>query len=385
MRIAHVNLQGDGVAEFRHWAPARALIEAGHTVTYFQRDKRPDDLWKWAVQHAKKHDIIHVGYATHPGFVATLVAVRNFAKIPVVSDVDDDFLHVPDYNYAFMEYHEGTDSRRVIRMQCRVSDALAVTTNTLADVLRNDCKQVAVLPNCNDPSQWNHPRDPKRGNDMSVRMLYAGSMGHLGDLNVAQEAICAAMEKYDGTNGKPMLRLFFIGIVPDWAVKFMPSICDPHANRVFACQGAGIDTYRAMLKWLAPDIFIAPLVDNAFNRSKSDIKSYDAAMCGATLLCSDIPTYTDVPNDCCVKAGTTYQWSESIDALVEDAAMRKRLSKRLETWVLDTRDIRQHIAKWEALYAEVCARGPITDLSQIVRPPDAGQSVDSVKAGTPGS
>jgi hypothetical protein len=178
------------------------------------------------------------------------------------------------------------------------------------------------------------------------------------------------MQFYDGTDGKPMLRLIFMGCIPDWAGRWMLSSSDPAANRAFGILGCfNVATYRATLRWLAPDIFFSPVQANEFNKSKSHIKAFDAAEAGAAFLCTDWPTYGDVPTSAAIKvSNTTTQWREAIGALVEDAALRTRLNTRLKEWVADTQLIDTHIHRWVDFYTAVREGGIVQSIEDVVRP-----------------
>lgn len=373
LRVLLLNIQGSGVGEYRFWMPARALQRAGMQVTYFPEGsesifKDDGSLLNWFERNARNHDVMHLGYTVEAELIRWLMAVRGFANLPMITDLDDDFMNVPPDNYAFGEYHTTSDVRKIVRMHLRVSDAATMSTTPLHAVVGHECRHSIVLPNCNEAAMWEHPQDPRRAEDKSIRVLFAGNMGRYADLNTVRDVLEGAMRKYDGTDGKPHMRLFFLCCLPDWANQWMQSKTDPLANRCFYLRQCNVSIYRPLLRWISPDILISPLVANKFNESKSQIKAYDAAMTGAAFLCTDALPYADVPNDAAVKAATPYEWQESLCALVEDAALRQKLSSRLKTWALDSWEIDNHIQRWIDLYEEVYARGPIRDLSEIVRP-----------------
>jgi hypothetical protein len=122
------------------------------------------------------------------------------------------------------------------------------------------------------------------------------------------------------------------------------------------------------MRWLAPDVVFAPVQRNEFNRSKSHIKAYDAAMCNAAFLCTDWDTYANVPASAAIKVAGDYEWREAIDALIEDVPMRKRITRELYDWAVDECHIDKHVGKWVSLYERVIKQGPVRSLDDIVRP-----------------
>jgi hypothetical protein len=199
-------------------------------------------------------------------------------------------------------------------------------------------------------------------------MMFAGGQGHYGDLAVIKDTVTELMEKYDGKGGKQLLRLFFLGCTPDWVKGWMRSTSDPAANRCFYIQPSPLRTYHKCLRWVEPDIFLAPVEQNTFNESKTHVKAHDAAIAGAALACSDWGTYSQVPTDTCLKSHTPFQWRESLEQLITDPTLRVTLRNRLLAWTLDTQHIDQHIHKWEEAYADALTRPVIKSIDDVVRP-----------------
>jgi glycosyltransferase involved in cell wall biosynthesis len=319
------------------------------------------DKWQYKLlDMIDDYDLLHCGYTTSLDCVEAYVGLREKANIPVITDIDDDFVNVPTYNRAFQSYHQAAPHRRIVTLNLRVSDGVTVSTDHLATVLSPFARKLAVLPNYHDFEPWSQsPLDPRRLEDKSVRFMFSGGPGRLGDLATVKDAFEWAMDKF------PQLRLFFVGVLPDWAYKWMENKIDPAANRCFFINSCPISTYRAILNWISPDVLFSPVVENEFNKSKSCIKAYDAAEISAAFLCSDWPTYEDVPNDCAIKVSGTYQWKEAIEQLIKDASMRVTLNSRLRDWTIEERLIDKHIHKWVSFYKEVIDKGPVRSYEDL--------------------
>ncbi len=379
-----LHTQPAGVAYYRHYLPAKALKNAGHPSIYFTGASSAFEAIKmtskslneWFSAECPNLSLIHSGYTTIESQLSFLVAVRNMAlqlhgnSLPLIFDVDDDIINVPAYNVAFGAYTPEAEERKISLLCLRASDATTVSTPHLTKILRDEAKHLYVLPNYCNPSDWpEFCRDPRRSDDNSIRIMFAGNSGRLNDINEIETSIHSIMSKYDGKEGRPLARLFFLGCTPSWATQYMPSSLDPSANRCFYIRPTRtIETYWKIINYIQPDIFLAPVVPNEFNRSKSDIKAYDAAMSGAALICTDWTTYENIPNEACLKAWSPTQWTASLEALIEDPSLRKKLHKTLSDWVLDTRQIKDHIHKWQECYEEVRSRPVVSDISDIIRP-----------------
>lgn len=382
--ILFIHTLGGGIGYYRMHTPARALHRAGYPVTYnldelsfFNGLKEMGlDIAQWLQDEGSKHDIIHMGYSTMLEQVTTINgALRNYIlqehkrEVPVVVDMDDDPHSVPSYNTAYKAFHRTAGEKKNLLIHLHTADALTTTRETCKKALWRDSKHTYVLPNCTWPGDWQHlPRDPRRHDDKSVRLMFAGGHGHYGDLLVVKDAVTTLMEKYNGKGGRPMLRLFFLGCTPDWVEGWFKDTKNAHRNRCFYFHPAPISTYFKALRWVQPDIMIAPVEENTFNESKTEVKAIDCGVAGGALVCSDWATYDSVPQEVCLKASSPAQWKASLEYLIEDKGARANLASNLTEWVLAERDIDKYIHLWGDAYADVCSRPIIKDLGDTVRP-----------------
>lgn len=378
MKILHLSGQPhSAVGDYRTYMPSRALTRHGVDVTWYDEcdvhftgcSKQSPSNLDWLTRIAPEYDLIHVTYPHSISELEAYVCAREAGDLHLVFDCDDDVYHVPTYNTAYGYYHVSGPALKAARISFHVGDAVSVTTKELHSVLHEDTKRCVILPNCIEPSTWEHPVDPNRDADKSVRILFSNSMGHYGDLCELKDALCHLMDKYDGTNNKPLLRPLFFGFIPDWAQHWAADRYDPHANRAFVIPYSAVPTYRQVLRWLRPDIIAAPLQKNTFNESKSHIKIYDAAMSGAAFICTDWPTYGCVPPETCIKVDNTFaQWQWGLEQLIEDASLRNQKNALLKQYVLDEWIIDSHIHKWVEFYESVLATPRVRSLEDVVRP-----------------
>lgn len=392
MKILHLYTHPGGVNLWRLKIPALALRARGHEVVEFDGDNNAyediakvhkGDALRGLCQLAETVDIVHTGYSDILPHTELLVQMREYAArqgrdLPFLVDIDDDLINVPTYNLGYKAYHPGAQGRRVALLQMHVADGVAVSTAPLKEVLQSHARALYHLPNLDHPSLWQGlPIDPHRGEDKSVRLLFAGGQGRYGDLDVLREPLEWAMAHYDGRvhSGirRPKLRAFFVACTPDWAAKWMQSDSDPTKNDAYHIWHSDLKTYRATLSWVAPDIMVNPVIINQFNASKSCLKAYEAAHAGAAFLCTDWRTHDPLPNEACVKVDNTpTQWREAIGYLVESPEVRERLAKVMLTHVLENCQIEPHIPLWESAYADTIQRGPVKSLADVVSPKSGG-------------
>lgn len=368
MRPLIISFQTGGVSYYRAHLAAEEMRRMGldpYVITGLDELDMPLD--KWLLEYVKDFDVIHAGYTTNIAVIEYLVAARNYAKIPLIVDIDDDINRVPTYNIAFKAYHGGSKARKVARFSLKVADCVSVSTEALKQALTGTAAPMTVLPNCINESDWEYAEGPQ--NDATT-IMFAGNIGRYGDLLEVKGAISSIMAKY------PQVRLYFLGCLPDWAEQWLLSKTDPTANRAFFIRGCGVEIYRPILRYLNPDIFIAPVQENAFNKAKSQIKAYDAAMINADLICSDWETYASIPQNCALKISGEYEWKEALEHSIEHTSGRKTRALNLRNWALTDWAITKHIHKWLDLYDEVISAGPILSVRSALERFDNGSRLD---------
>lgn len=365
MRALIIDMQGSGVGYYRAQVPYEGMKRAGVAVDYVCLPTKLSDgnnAVTELLSQVCNYDIVHLGYITHLPWLELFIIARERFNLPFITDIDDDILSVPTYNKAFQAYHGGAQELRIAKLNLRVSDSVSVSTDALGESLASDCKEVVTLPNLLYPDDWVGAGDPARHKSGDIRFLFAGNLGRYGDVLEVKSAFEYAMDKY------PSMRLFFINCTPDWVTPWFSDSRNPRNNRVFRIPPCDVNVYRYVMRWLAPDVVFAPVQRNKFNKSKSHIKAYDAAMCNAAFLCTDWDTYGSVPASAAIKVAGDYEWREAIDALISDVPMRKRITSELYDWAINECHVDKHVGKWVSLYERVIKRGPVQSLDDIVRP-----------------
>jgi glycosyltransferase involved in cell wall biosynthesis len=103
------------------------------------------------------------------------------------------------------------------------------------------------------------------------------------------------------------------------------------------------------------DIGIAPLLDNDFNRIRSDVKLKEYAAVGLPWLASPVGPYRGMGEDEGGRLVSDDRWHAELDALVKDADERDRLGFRGRRWA-EGESIEHHVDRWEAVLGEAAAR-----------------------------
>lgn len=324
MRIYGIPYAGDGSGYYRIHLPLRGLGDRyGHDVDFPVHDKY--EFW------IESLDVL-VGQRFGRPEGVNMWAAWPKDKCKLVYEIDDD-VWAPDSPLRIN--HE---LQYQMALCAGMANLVTVTTESLADRLRQFNPNVAVLPNYIDPDLL---ALAGRAVSEPVTIGWQGSPTHLQDLVPVL----------------PQIRRF-LGRNPDIDFHMMGA-----DYRTLVYRGNEVDRIR-FTPWQADlwkyyesidfDIGIAPLVDSTFNRSKSAIKVIEYAALGIPVVASDVPAYRDY-----VEHGVTgflvkedWEWGGYLHRLAKDSELRERMGlaahERSKEWTMSS-----GVDLWEKAYASL--------------------------------
>ena len=397
MKILMIPTYYGGISWWRFEVPAKYLALAGHQVYCPTLDQLKGHIkdsggsfGNWLMQEMPNYDVVHIGYSPTTDIAKAALIARDTHNVPLITDIDDNLDKVPPYNPGWGAFHPGGTGAKIAKIQIANSDGVTFSTDVLAQALSYLVTKTpsTVLGNWVDIDSWDYPTPPERKDDQSIRLMVTGGNGRYGDWSIIKEPLEWAMAKYDGTGGKPMLRLFFLGATPDWVEKWMLDKGDPHQNRCFYIHPTmDVNLFNRMIRYVSPDIIISPVQKNDFNKSKSGLKFLEASLTGAAFLCTDYDTYSITPKGTCLRVDNTpTQWKESLAALIEDPALRSQLVEKARDWVLENGQAGTYIPTRVAFYEEVISarRDKCRQSSQVPGPvTESAPEADLSKSAVP--
>lgn len=210
---------------------------------------------------------------------------------------------------------------KVLEQALGLVDRFIASTPSIADAFGRWCKEVVVLPNYIPNDRWGALL-PRRLDGRKPRVGWAGGASHAEDLEMISMVVKALHREVNWV---------FLGLCPE---PLRPYVYEFH-------PGVPIDGYPAKLADLSLDLALAPLVDNAFNRSRTALRVLEYGVLGYPVIASDMPSFrsggfpvTLVPEDCDA-------WIEAIRTAIADrmqlAASGDQLRKCIqENWMLDS-------------------------------------------------
>lgn len=293
----------------------------------------------WVVQ--KPGGALYPGDEMEEAFLADVK--RNGPR--VVYEVDDDLERVPKENpvkkpWSFPGYIART---RELMRACRL---VTTTTPYAAENLRAIHPEVRVVPNGVNAAIWEVP--PPREEGGELRIVWAASPMHVEDARLLIGPFRVLFRKYGH------IKLVLAGGRFPQLESALP------ANRVeYAGAVADINAWPGFARSLRPDIWLAPLVDSKFARSKSNLKWLEGTALMAPVVASDVEPYRADPDGemlPCARVRNTREWVMALSVLIESREHRAALAE--QAWrVAQQHYTAQHSADaWMRVIEEVIGR-----------------------------
>lgn len=228
-------------------------------------------------------------------FIDFLVKLGDKMKFDVVYEIDDIVFHedIPDYNKfkgAFVDEEIRTATTEMMSMCNEITVTCEYMKQYYMDKTGN--KNITVIPNY-PPRYWldqydelmiekNYSKRKKK-----PRVLYAGSGAHFDVDNLAnqQDDFGHVIETVKKTVNK--YQWIFMGAFPNGLRSLVQQ------GKIEFYPWTTLYEYPRMIKKIKPNVMVAPLTDNVFNRSKSDLKFVEGCAFGVPAICQDMCTYQD--------------------------------------------------------------------------------------------
>lgn len=225
----------------------------------------------------------------------------------VIYEIDDDLTEIPSWNFASKFYNE---NKRYTQDIMRSVDGIICSTEHLRSSLLRYNSNIRVSENHLPKFIWGDVV-PQPENTGRIRIMYAGSHNHFDRNSDKGDFSKELIDFVGGTIDK--YQWIFVGGIPH-SLKGNDKIINHFWQPVLQ--------YPGFLKSMNPDIVLAPLDDNHFNRCKSNIKALESVAIGAPLVSSHIKPYENLP----CTARSTEEFISLIEMLASD------YDKRYNTW-----------------------------------------------------
>ncbi|MCK4522409.1 MAG: glycosyltransferase [Nanoarchaeota archaeon] len=341
--------ENSGVGYFRQYLPAMVLRDLGLAevrINDFRWGKgdhvQPTDevffeTCNWA-------DIIIAGRLDRPEYYSRWGAFKEFFNMPIVLETDDNIHHVPTTNPGYQGYGPNSESQQWnIKAMTDIFDAMTVTTNELKDFYGKYHPRIYVLPNSLDVKEWEkHEYRKKKHKD--IRMGFVCSGAHMDGFGIIQKPVYDILKKHKNVT-------FYY---PDMYWRLFENAPKEIKGQLKNIMWINLKSWPAKLQSYGIDIGLAPLRDNMFNRSKSNLRYLEYSLAGMASVVSPVKPYLCV-NDGVdgIIAKEQDDWFEAMDKLITDEKYRKELAKNSYDRVHKDFNMYENAKIWVEAYQEI--------------------------------
>ena len=266
---------------------------------------------------------------------------RSGARL--VFDLDDDLLHIPT---GHPDAKVLRPRAQVVRRMVSAADTVWVSTQGLAERLAGLRRDAVVVENRLDERIWTAPTRPSA--DTPVRILCMGTSTHDRDFAMIEPALVRLKAEYGDR-----IEIEVIGMTGRHDL--------PRGLQRIATPISAARSYPGFVQWLSSTqpgwhIGLAPLLDTAFNRCKSPLKSIDYAALGLVVLASDVPVYRGSVADGLaghLVTNTTGAWYAAIDRFMRNPNARHAAGERARAAFLDHASLGKRGEGWRNAWMSV--------------------------------
>jgi glycosyltransferase involved in cell wall biosynthesis len=277
-------------------------------------------------------------------YEAVLAAARAAGK-PVIYELDDLLTELPPHHPDYAHFRA---ARAACLHAALHADACIASTPAIRDYLRRFNPGVHLFHNY-FPDYLLPPqtaRIPPAADEVVIGFM--GGHSHIPDVEMLAPALLRLARRYWRT-----LRLRFWGAPPPPFVRGWANVDALHPYLV---------RYADFVPYFAAqhaDIFIAPLLDNEFNRGKSHLKFLEYSLPGIPGVYSRLPPYEAIVRhgENGFLAGDLDEWEAHLSALIESADLRRAVGQAARQTVLDDWLLSRNAHRLRAICEEIVAAG----------------------------
>jgi hypothetical protein len=241
--------------------------------------------------------------------------VTKTYKTPIIYEIDDLLINIPDWNYASDYYRD--NEKNIEEMMTKVN-GITVSTEKLKEVYSKYNTNIEIIPNHLPKFVWGEiiPKHENNPRETKPRILWAGSENHFA----------VKPGKSGGDFGQELLK-YIRGTVD----KYQWVICGGIPKELIDLKGKiehhgwrNIFEYPAFLKRLDVDMAMAPLMPGIFNECKSNIKMLEYVALGVPAVYTNIEPYKNA----FARANNDDELISNLENLVKDIDLRAKSWKK---------------------------------------------------------
>ena len=381
LKVLYIPTCNGGVSYYRlwSWAVAAQRNRAFYAnCMWFQYDQTRNHSWEvdisdpahrtriinelWA--NFQKADAVVMGMCHTPESLNMFLSMKEASQargghVPILAEIDDNMLSTADYNPAAPFYDPGMQFRGLAVEQFKNADAMIVSTNYLKEVYGDLNENIYTVHNSLDFKLWDKcKRRPSRG----IKIGWMGGASHVEDLRLIEPVVHKILAKY------PNVSFEFVHGMPDFLRGIKRVNCINKWSRV--------DKYPGFLAGRGFDIGIAPLVDNAFNRGKSNLRWLEYAGLGVPCVASNVGHFAETLENGkdVLFANNADEFMSQIEVLISDKTKRRQMGYAANQRARKDFNIDKNVFAYEDILRKVCEKGIV---KPVLEPEYAPQIAES--------
>lgn len=195
----------------------------------------------------------------------------------IIVDIDDNFWYLPKSHVAYNLVGPGSQNLRALERILKLAKIVTVSTVPIAEYLvqKGLCSNPIVIPNvCNLDNKYNKLKRPSK----YLRFGFTGTTTHREDFKIIYRPLKQFILETENTQ-------VAIAVDPEIYRLFR----DLPENKKLFIPAYSYEDYPIQLSYF--DVMLIPLVNNQFNRGKSDIKILDAISNAKPFIASNVYPY----------------------------------------------------------------------------------------------
>ena len=319
LRILGVGSQSSGVTYHRLALPLSIMQKEYCMIT----DTITEELLE-----EKQFNIVVVNRFLEATPLISLLAWKEKFGFKLVVDIDDYWYlfekHLSNYNYRKLGV------TRIIQDYIKHADLVTTTHQRLYYEIIKINKKCEILPNALpfDKDQFTSVTIPHE----KVNVIHTGSITHYPDMQQLKQPIQElAKSKVFRDTAKMVLCGFHEANAWHWKQMMDLYTCEGKLDYEIL-NAMPVDKY--MNFYNEADILLVPLLDNKFNRLKSNLKALEAGAKRIPIMAYNRAPYDDIPTICVVD-----NWERDIKRMVHSPQMRTDFAEANAEFVREHYDI----------------------------------------------
>jgi glycosyltransferase involved in cell wall biosynthesis len=278
------------------------------------------------------------------------VGARWLSKVleknkPFIYDIDDNFFEL-SAGTSVGKYHTSPERLTMLEQYIRRANLVRVYSEAMLERSRSLNPQTQKV---NGYIDWRLVTIPPRGMDKQpVKIVYATSRVDDNLAEIFKPALKKILEKYG-----EQIEVFFLG--------YNPPEFKHYPNAFFKPLNLNYEKYLRNFSISGFDIGLAPLFDDVFHRSKTNLKVREFGACHIAGIYSDVDTYsasiTHNKNGLLVKS-TPEAWYKAMSVLIENHALRRQIQEQAYLFAQENFSQEAFTQVWYSQISEILNRSP---------------------------